>query len=271
MNPFPDRFLLQLPCAREHLVSTVGVDYDRSTMNTTEPSQPSSWVSTQWPLLEGARQRNSSAIGELYRRYAPAARAYLSMALGNRPEVDDLVQELGLKFLNGSFDHVQPRENTRFRTYLKTVLARMVIDYHRQFPAEHLIPDLESHPGPIGLTNPSTAYERAYAAQLIEQTWRKLASDDGHPMYTLLRIKVDHPDLTSEEIANRLATPEWVPTAGWVRTTLFRVRNRFAEHLIAVVANTVDNPTNQTIAEELLAVGLFNDVVHQVLVRRSKK
>jgi len=68
---------------------------------------------------------------ELVQRYGGAARGYLHAALRDEHAAEEVIQEFALKFLEGGFQSADP-DRGRFRNFLKTILFRMVVDYHRR-------------------------------------------------------------------------------------------------------------------------------------------
>jgi hypothetical protein len=80
----------------------------------------------------------------------------------------------------------------------------------------------------------------------------------GHPYHTILRLRVDHPELTSKDYAQRLSEALGRPyTPGAFRQALQRARREFAEHLLEEVKASLHEPTTQTIEEELADLELL--------------
>jgi hypothetical protein len=69
---------------------------------------------------------------------------------------------------------------------------------------------------------------------------------------------MDHPGLQADEMAAKLAGEVGKPlSAGWVRKRLHLARRRLAEWLIEQVRQSLRQPTDQAVQEELAELGLL--------------
>jgi hypothetical protein len=114
--------------------------------------------------------------------------------------------------------------------------------------------DAETHFNrePAHNDTPERLFERDWAVMMIDRAMGRLERHYrlGGRSETFQRLK---PILTAEPDAAgfaRLAT-ELKTTEGALRTALHRLRARFADELRAEIAETLDDPTPEAIAEEL--------------------
>ena len=74
----------------------------------------------------------------------------------------------------------------------------------------------------------------------------------------MLRLRADHPNLSSRELAIQLGARLGKPmTALGVRQMLHRARERFADLLVEKVAQTLGGPTDERLEEELIDLELY--------------
>src|SRR5439155_13444225 len=102
-----------------------------------------------------------------------------------------------------------------------------------------------------------TAFSSCWRDELLARTWYALAQ--AQPTYfTVLHFRAGHPDLSSDEMAEKLTVQLGKPmTAAGCRQTLRRARERFADLLLDEVARSVDPPTADRVADELLELNLL--------------
>ena len=224
-------------------------------------------ITTLWSLVVQARQGPPedvrSAQRQLLARYGGAIRRYLRAALRDPDTAEELFQEFALHFLNGDFRHADPQRG-RFRDYVKTSLVHLIGNYHkrRQRQPRPLTP---GHPGPPVEAPASPDLDPDFLAswrdELLARAWQALAQAEtpGRPaLYTVLRFRADHPELSSHDLAARLGARLGRPlTAAGVRQMLHRARERFADRLIEEVAHSLGDPTPERLAEELIDLGLY--------------
>jgi RNA polymerase sigma-70 factor (ECF subfamily) len=100
------------------------------------------------------------------------------------------------------------------------------------------------------------AFIQKWRDELIDRTWHSLAQ--AHASYhAVLLMHVENPNMQSREIAERLTAQSSQPyTAGNVRVTLHRAREKFATLLIEEVAHSLNEPTEAELLDELRLLGL---------------
>jgi RNA polymerase sigma factor (sigma-70 family) len=224
-------------------------------------------ISTLWTIVAHAKGGPAEAAGaaqqELIRRYHRAVYRYLLGALRDADAADELAQEFALRFLRGDFRGADPQRG-RFRDFLKGVLAHLVADYYRRqrtvakrLPANGAeLADSSGGPG-----EHDRKFEEDWRDELLARTWDALAEFEKEtetPFHTVMQFRIQHPELRSSQMAEQLSVQLRQPiTAAWVRQILHRGREKFAELLLAEVADTLHDPTMLQLEEELTDLGLL--------------
>jgi RNA polymerase sigma-70 factor (ECF subfamily) len=228
-----------------------------------ELNQRLSRISTLWTMLLQAHAGPADAAAQaqraLMQRYSGAAYRYLLGALRDPEVAADLCQEFALRFVRGDFRRADP-ERGRFRDYLRTALSHLVTDYHRARQAwpRQLSPDGSEPAAPVA-ANPDTErmFWDSWREELLERSWKALAEDNA-PFHAVLLYRVDNPQASSAEIAERLSAQLGKPlTAAWVRKTLQRAHEKFADLLIDEVACSLENAGPEALRQELEELDLL--------------
>jgi DNA-directed RNA polymerase specialized sigma24 family protein len=223
-------------------------------------------ISTQWTLVfqahRGTPEQVASAQVKLIDRYAGAVHRYLLAALRDQEVAEELAQEFALRFLRGDFHRADPARG-RFRDFVRQSLRNLMTDHHRwrsrTRPVGNELP--EPTAPPVEDADFDRQFLASWRAELLAGAWRELADlqeRTGQPYYTILRVRVDHPDLHSPELAERLASVLGRPIrAGGVRMALKRSRDRFVDFLMEGVAAGLSDPTPDQIEQELIDLDLL--------------
>lgn len=235
-------------------------------------------IETRWSLVFQAGRGESSAgsaTAALMERYGGAVRRYLLASLRDPDAADELAQEFAIRFLQGKFKNAAPHKG-RFRDYVKRSIRHLMIDYHRsrRVRAQRSV---KEDPPDVAEEDWSAQFDRRFDAgwrdELLAKAWAGLAQFQelsGKPAYTILRVRVDHPDLDSQALAERLSeTLEKKVDANWVRVNLHRSRDRFVELLIDETAATLSDPSPESLERELIELDLY-ERCRPVLRRRGK-
>jgi RNA polymerase sigma factor (sigma-70 family) len=223
-------------------------------------------ISTQWTLVfrahQGTPEQVAAAQTELMERYAGAIHRYLLAALRDLEAAEELDQEFAVRFLRGDFHRVDPARG-RFRDFLKRALRNLMTDYRRR---KHVRPRPmgDDLPEPADLAADEVDFDRrflaSWRAEMLSGAWRaleQLQEKTGQPYHTVLQLRVDHPDLSSAQLAERLSTALGRPIqAGGMRMALQRSRDRFVEFLVEEVAGGLTDPTPEQVEQELIDLGL---------------
>jgi RNA polymerase sigma-70 factor (ECF subfamily) len=229
-------------------------------------------MSTTWTLLFQARDGPDAGVKAARRamlqRYGGAVYRYLRAAVGDPDAADDLYQEFALRVVRGDYRRASP-DRGRFRDFLKTSLYHLVVDHHRvrQRQPAALAREVPAADASSIADRSGEAFVAAWRAQLLARAWEGLAADPV--AHAVLRLRTDHPELTSEQMAARLSEGRDQPvTAGWVRKWLHQARGKFADFLIAEVRQSLDTAGPDELAEELQEVGLL-DYCREALERTA--
>lgn len=223
-------------------------------------------LSTWWTCLDlahtGPADDRRLALSRLVDRYRPAVTQYLQAAVRDEDFADDLFQEFALRLTRGDFRSASP-EKGKFRGYLLTTLNHLICDHRRRVVRS---PTVDVYPMPETTSpEPGPEDDRAFMAiwrtELIEMAWaalRRVESETGRPLYKLLQARVAEPAVPSEELATRLSASGRAVSPGWVRKRLMEARARFTDFLVSDVADSLAQPTRETVAEELADLELLS-------------
>ena len=226
-------------------------------MGQPEQDERLSRIETQWTAVLRAHGPATDSARDVRDRlmlhYSGAVYRYLLGAVRDPDTAADLCQEFAVRFLRGDFRRAAP-DRGRFRDYMKTALVNLVNDYHRARQAgprplavDAPAPDLPSEDDFLG----------GWRQSLLDQTWKALR-EVNPAFHAALLLRIENPDMPSPEMAGRLTeqlgrsiTPENV------RKSLQRAHAKFAELLLEQVAQSLDDPTDDELEEELRAIDLL--------------
>jgi RNA polymerase sigma-70 factor (ECF subfamily) len=248
-------------------------------MDEDKHQQHLSQISTLWTLLarahEGAEEEGLAAKRIMLERYSAPVYRYLLAAVRSPDTADELFQEFALRVVRGDFRGANPQRG-RFRSYLKTSLQHLIIDFTRKRRHVSLT---DSTPEPAAeessLLDSDREFQESWRTELMNRAWTALAQleqQTGQPLHTVLRFRTDHPLVRSPQMAEQLApllgqsvSPEWV------RKRLFLAREKFTDFLLAEVALSLENPTVDELEQELTDLGLLNYCQAALLRWREKE
>jgi RNA polymerase sigma-70 factor (ECF subfamily) len=231
-----------------------------------------SQMSTHWPELARARADGAAdARRAVLFRYGGAVYRYLLAATRDPHAADDLSQEFALRFLRGTYDHADPAKG-RFRDLVKTVLHHLVVDHYRTRKGVPLPDNGCSVAGPPTGAEADEEFLPHWRGELLDRAWDELRTAErasGRPVYTVLKWRVDHPDLSAAAGAAALGTATGSPVApDGFRQWLHRARGQFADLLWSEVAFSVGTTSPETVAAELAALGLLRYFPAPAMTRR---
>jgi RNA polymerase sigma-70 factor (ECF subfamily) len=237
-------------------------------MSSDTPDQRLSAIRTYWTMIcqahQGEGEELAAARRQLLERYGRAVNRYLLGALRDVEAADELAQEFALRFVEGAFHRANP-ERGRFRDFVKGILFRMVAEYYRRRKKQPQSlaadapdpPDVERPPD-----DPDGQFAQSWREELLDRAWRVLATmqeKTGQPFYTVLRFRAEHLEQRSAQMAEQLsAVLKKEVSAAWVRQTLHRARDKFADALIEEVAQTLDHPSDDELVQELIDLQLLD-------------
>ena len=238
-------------------------------------------IQTAWSMIRRAHGDHTavqSAQQALLDRYGGAVRRYALAALRDEDAADEVFQEFALRFVRGDFGGADP-ERGRFRAFVKTIVYRLIVDYQRRKKKRLRESPLHSNVAEPAADADDVAaddalFHKSWRDELLARCWQKLADDEersGKPHHTVLRFRVDHPDLHSPELAEGLSKMLGKPiNAGAVRVLLHRAREAFAELLLAEVMESLDDGSLNEAEGELIDLDLL-EYCRPALDRRRDK
>jgi DNA-directed RNA polymerase specialized sigma24 family protein len=224
-------------------------------------------ITTRWSLIRRAHATGErqavEARNALVLRYAAAIRRYLGGILADNSDTDELAQEVMVRLLRGDFAGADPSRG-RFRDLLKTAVRNMVRNHwskqKRRRGAHVILDDL-----PTSGTPDSDPWLGAWQRTILDHAWAGLREFERthpkNPAYTVLHLRVSHPNDTSQQLAATLAETLKTPIRpDAYRQLLRRARFRFAQLLIEEVGAGLDEQAPERVEEELAALGLLEHV-----------
>ena len=223
-------------------------------------------ITTSWTLVRRAHADTISsapARNALLMRYSTAIRGYVRALMQDDSTADEVAQDLIVRMLQGDFAGANP-ERGRFRDFMKVVVKNMVRNYwsrqNRRRPANIDVNDLE-----IGEEAEEEPFLAEWRNNILNLAWAALEQyerdNESSSAFTLLQLRQEFPDDSSEQLAQRLSDKlgkEVRADAG--RQQLKRARRRFADLLIREVADSLEDPSPEAVADELRTVGLYEYV-----------
>jgi RNA polymerase sigma-70 factor (ECF subfamily) len=244
-----------------------------------------SQIQTMWSMVQRAHGDHTAvqpAQQLLLDRYGGAIHRYALAALRDEDAADEVFQEFAVKFVRGDLGGADP-ERGRFRAFVKTIVYRLIVDYQRRQKKRgfesplhtNLAGEVDVVTGPSAREEQEDALFRAsWRDDLLARCWAKLAEAEcqtGKPHHTVLRFRVDHPDVASPELATGLTEKLGKPiNAGAVRVMLHRAREAFADLLLDEVSNSLADASRDEVERELIELELL-EYCKPALDRRGEK
>ena len=203
------------------------------------------------------------AQAELFERYSPAVKRYLLGSLRNQEAADEVFQEFALRICRGDFRNAN-FEKGRFRNMLKTSLYRLMVDFHRRKQKVRKLGTAEQIDFVVAEESSDSGCDEfalAWRQTMLDQAWQRLEQlqiESGKPYYTILRCRVDHPELTTKQLQEHLHESQTIPmpAEGSFRVYLHRARRQFSKLLKEQIASSIEDPTPEKIEDELIDLGL---------------
>lgn len=218
-------------------------------------------IPTRWSLVATAHagapgSDATQARQALVLRYARSIRRYVGGMVRDTTDADEVAQDVVLRIMRGDFAGADPNRG-RFRDLLKTAVRNMVRS-HWAKARKPVALDLDT-------VEDDPAWTDEWQANVLDLVWqamRKLEHESpGKLTHTVLRLRADRPDATSDELAAAVSAQVGVevkPEA--FRQMLRRARMRFAEALVTEVGIGLADPSPDRVTEELAALGLLEHV-----------
>ncbi len=225
-----------------------------------------SHIETVWTMVFDAHGNGIGDAGraqhELLGRYGNAILRYLHGAFRDETMAEETFQEFAIRFLRGDYKAAHPDKGC-FRGFLKVVLSRLVADHYRTrsrrreatLEPDHVLPDETDS------REREKSFQEVWRDELLTKAWQRLAEEQtrtGKPWLTVLRLRVEEPELRSEQLAQRLgALIGQDVTATRLRVWLHRSREKFANYLIDAVAESLSSDDIDDIEQELADLQLL--------------
>lgn len=224
-------------------------------------------INTRWSLVRRAHNdpadTGTDARKALVLRYSGAVRKYIGAMTRNEEETDELSQDVVVRLLNGDFSGANPNRG-RFRDLLKVAVRNMVRNYWEKKGRRAGVDyDVSTHEE--AADDETGPWEDVWTGNVLNLVWGRLQdyerTHEGSMAWSVLRLRADNPDDSSEQLAVKLSARCGHPVkADTTRQHLRRARVRFAEMLIEELADSIDQPNADRIEEELVALGLLEHV-----------
>ena len=231
-----------------------------------DPESRLSRIETLWSVVRRAHDDAGSDTAKaqqaLLDQYGGAVRRYLLASLRDQDAADEVFQDFAVKFVRGDFKRADP-EKGRFRQFVKTVIYRMVVDYHRvQNRTRHQgLMDAEQVVEPLNAETLDQQFIDSWRSELLARTWASLkaAEAESHkPYYTVLRLRVDKPGMRSADVAVELSQILGREIkAGNARVLVHRSRELFALKLVELVEQSLDEASEDDLENELITLDLL--------------
>jgi RNA polymerase sigma factor (sigma-70 family) len=236
-------------------------------MNDSVSGQNLSQIGTHWTIVRQAHSGSPDLVTRaqqaLMERYSGSVYRYLLGALRDRHAADDLFQEFALRFVRGAFRNADP-DKGRFRDFVKTSLYHLILDYQkrqRAAPRAMSVEDCGVEPAVVDLHYSEEEFLQSWRQEILCRTWEALAAECApakQPHYRVLRLRAENDTLTSAQMAEQLSQQlGQVVNAAWVRQTLRRARDKFADLLLKELADSLDNPSRDRLEQELIDLDLL--------------
>lgn len=237
-------------------------------------------IATAWSMVREAHGDHTavqSAQQRLLDRYGGAIRRYALSALRNEDAADEVSQEFALRFVRGDFGNADP-ERGRFRAFVKTVVYRLIVDYQRRSKKRGRETPMHSNvaePAADSVeSNDDAMFRTSWRDELLARCWQRMEADEresGKPYHSVLRFRVDHPDLRSPELAAGLSDKLGKPiNAGAVRVLVHRSRELFGELLLDEITESLASGSLDEAEQELIDLDL-HDYCRPALEKRRRQ
>jgi len=225
-----------------------------------------SQIPTLWSVVRRAHADESieaqRAQQQMIDRYGGAIQRYLLGAFRDQVAAEDAYQEFAVRFVQGDYHSVTP-ERGRFRSFLKTILFRLVVEHYRRQKRGGMaqMGSNIAEPEARAESADEELFLQMWSDGLLKSAWdalSRLERETGRPLFTVMRVRVEQADLSSKQLADAISVElKRTVTPANLRVMLHRARDEFARLVLDEVANTLDKPTRAGIEDELVELGLL--------------
>ena len=239
-----------------------------------------SQIETAWSIVRRAHGDESiaarSAQEHLLHQYGSAIQRYLLAALRDQTAADDVYQDFAVRFVRGDF-HNASQDRGRFRSFLKTSLFRLVADYFRakkKLPAIALDSEVVVADDSSDVVDREQEFLQIWRDEMLKRAWAALSAaeaETGKPWFTVMRLRVDHPDLRSTALAKVIGEELGKPVSpANARVLLHRSREKFSNLLIDSVSDSLSTTNINEVEEELAELELL-EYCQAILEERKRQ
>lgn len=212
----------------------------------------SHFATTRWSLILDARtgpDRARQALEEICRAYRAPILGYVRSSGHAGADAEDLTQEFFTRLLERRWDERADPARGRFRSFLLTALKRFLLDQHdartalkRGGKLRSADDELDDIAGPETLS-PEAAFERAWAATVIERAYERLRGETERAgrgdLFARLSPYLAEP---AEAADYRDIAQELGMRANTLAVSVHRLRQRLRELVRAEIADQTDGP-----------------------------
>lgn len=220
----------------------------------------SQFATTRWSLIldaRGAPESARPALEEICRAYRAPVLSYVLRSGHAGADAEDLTQEFFTRLLERRWDERADPARGRFRSFLLTALKRFLFDQHDARLALKRGGDL-AHDGDDALDevagpetlSPEAAFERAWAATVIERAFKRLGEEAARAgrgdLFARLSPFLAEP---ADSADYRALADALGMRANTLAVSVHRMRLRLRELVAAEIADQTDGP--ESAASEL--------------------
>lgn len=223
------------------------------------PNAPDRFLTTRWSQVAaatGGGAGGEAALARLCEAYWRPLYFYVRRRGHGPEEAQDLTQEFFARLLAKDWLERADPAKGRFRTFLLTVMQRMLADDHRRasttkrggavFTQTLNWAEAEAHLGAEPIApgeSPEQAYDRRWAATLLDRALHRLRADSeaaGRAEFFVVLEPFLSGDLETGDYA--AAAERLKVSRNGVAQAVVRLRVRFREMIRAEIAETVMDP-----------------------------
>ena len=224
-------------------------------------------IATSWTMVRNANDSENEsrkmAQEQLLSIYSNSIRRYLLASLKDESAADEVYQNFALKLIRGDFSKADPSLG-KFRSFVKTVIYRMMMDHHRSKKTKakqnELLDELAVEKSFEIEDSADAEFQQHWREGLLNFAWdqlkqHQLATDGVY--HSLLWTKARNPELSNTELLAKVETECGQQiNPGSIRVTLHRARQKFSDFLLEALASAIEDPTEENVEEELIALNL---------------
>ncbi|ODS64513.1 MULTISPECIES: sigma-70 family RNA polymerase sigma factor [unclassified Arenimonas] len=218
----------------------------------------SRFATTRWSLIldaRGAPETARPALEEICRAYRSPVLSYVRCSGHGAADAEDLTQEFFARLLERRWDARADPARGRFRSFLLTALKRFLLDQRdaartlkRGGGSRHAGEDALDDVGDELALSPEAAFERAWAATVLQRAFERLAAEAEKAgrgqLFSRLSPFLAEPAEASEyrELADTLGM-----RANTLAVSVHRLRLRLRELVREEIADQTDGPESAAV------------------------